>query len=49
LPDRASDGTAAEAKLSVEEHVTTAEQRTFSVERSKLHLFDAETGRRKSG
>jgi hypothetical protein len=32
----------------VEEHVTTGEQRTFSVERSKLHLFDAETGRRQN-
>jgi ABC-type sugar transport system ATPase subunit len=43
------DGTAVQAKLPVEEHVTTGEQRTFSVERSKLHLFDAETGRRKIG
>jgi ABC-type sugar transport system ATPase subunit len=43
------DGIAVQAKLPVEEHVTTGEQRTFSVERSKLHLFDAETGRRKIG
>jgi multiple sugar transport system ATP-binding protein len=40
------DGTAVQAKLPVEEQFTTGEQRTFSVERSKLHLFDAETGRR---
>jgi multiple sugar transport system ATP-binding protein len=40
------DGTAVQAKLPVDEQFTTGEQRTFSVERSKLHLFDAETGRR---
>jgi multiple sugar transport system ATP-binding protein len=42
------DGTPIQAKLPVEEHVTTGEQLTFAVERSKLHLFDAETGRQKN-
>jgi ABC-type sugar transport system ATPase subunit len=40
------DGTAIQAKLPVEEHVTVGEQQTFNVQRAKLHLFDAETGRR---
>jgi ABC-type sugar transport system ATPase subunit len=40
------DGTSIQAKLPVEERVTTGEQLTFSVRPEKLHLFDAESGRR---
>jgi ABC-type sugar transport system ATPase subunit len=43
------DGTPIQAKLPVEEHVTTGQELTFSVQRAKLHLFDAETGRRRNG
>jgi multiple sugar transport system ATP-binding protein len=43
------DGTPIQAKLPVEEQVTTGQELTFSVQRAKLHLFDAETGRRRAG
>jgi multiple sugar transport system ATP-binding protein len=43
------DGTPVQAKLPVEEDVSAGQQLTFSVPSSKLHLFDAETGRRKNG
>jgi ABC-type sugar transport system ATPase subunit len=39
------DGTPIQAKLPVGEHVTTGQELTFSVQRAKLHLFDAENGR----
>ncbi len=40
------EGTPIQAKLPVEEQVAAGQQLTFSVQRAKLHLFDAETGRR---
>jgi multiple sugar transport system ATP-binding protein len=42
------DGTPIQAMLPVEEQVTTDQELTFSVPQSKLHLFDAETGRRQN-
>jgi ABC-type sugar transport system ATPase subunit len=42
------DGTPIQAKLPVEEQVTIGQEPTFSVQRAKLHLFDAETRRRRN-
>ena len=42
------DGTAIQAKLPVEQHVAMGQDVNFSVERAKLHLFDAETKQRRN-